>query len=52
MNVIETTGLGKRYGKAWALRDCTLAVPEGSPGRARRAERLGQVHADEHGGRA
>jgi ABC-2 type transport system ATP-binding protein len=30
MNVIETTGLGKRYGKAWALRDCTLAVPEGS----------------------
>src|ERR1700733_619181 len=30
MNVIETTGLGKRYGKAWALRDCTLAVPAGS----------------------
>ena len=30
MNVIETAGLGKRYGKAWALRDCTLAVPEGS----------------------
>jgi ABC-2 type transport system ATP-binding protein len=30
MNVIETTGLGKSYGKAWALRDCTLAVPEGS----------------------
>ena len=30
MNVIETTGLGKRYGKAWALRDCTLAVPEGA----------------------
>jgi ABC-2 type transport system ATP-binding protein len=30
VNVIETTGLGKRYGKAWALRDCTLAVPEGS----------------------
>jgi ABC-2 type transport system ATP-binding protein len=29
MNVIETTGLGKRYGKAWALRDCTVAVPEG-----------------------
>jgi ABC-type lipoprotein export system ATPase subunit len=26
---METTGLGKRYGKAWALRDCTLAVPEG-----------------------
>src|SRR5579862_7301971 len=30
MNVIETAGLGKRYGEAWALRDCTLAVPEGS----------------------
>ena len=30
MNVIETTGLGKCYGKAWALRECTLAVPEGS----------------------
>jgi ABC-2 type transport system ATP-binding protein len=30
MNVIETSDLGKRYGKAWALRDCTLAVPEGS----------------------
>ena len=30
MNVIETTGLGKCYGKAWALRDCSLAVPEGS----------------------
>jgi ABC-2 type transport system ATP-binding protein len=29
MNVIETTGLGKRYGKAWALHDCTLAIPEG-----------------------
>jgi len=30
MNVIETAGVGKRYGKSWALRDCTLAVPEGS----------------------
>ena len=29
MNVIETSGIGKRYGKSWALRDCTLAVPEG-----------------------
>ena len=29
MNVIETSGLGRRYGGAWALRDCTLAVPEG-----------------------
>ena len=29
MNVIETSGLGKRYGAAWALRECTLAIPAG-----------------------
>jgi ABC-2 type transport system ATP-binding protein len=29
VNVIETSGLGKRYGQAWALRDCTLALPAG-----------------------
>ena len=29
MNIIESNGLGKRYGKTWALRDCTLAIPEG-----------------------
>jgi ABC-2 type transport system ATP-binding protein len=29
MNVIETSDLGKRYGKAWALSECTLAIPEG-----------------------
>jgi ABC-2 type transport system ATP-binding protein len=29
MNVIETSGLGKRYGSTWALRDCTLAIPTG-----------------------
>jgi ABC-2 type transport system ATP-binding protein len=28
-NIIETTGLGKRYGRSWALRDCTVAIPEG-----------------------
>jgi ABC-2 type transport system ATP-binding protein len=27
--VLETTGLGKRYGRRWALHDCTLAIPEG-----------------------
>jgi ABC-2 type transport system ATP-binding protein len=27
--VIEATGLGKRYRRTWALRDCTLAIPEG-----------------------
>jgi ABC-2 type transport system ATP-binding protein len=29
VNVIETLGLDKRYGRTWALRDCTLAIPEG-----------------------
>jgi len=29
MNIIETSGLGKRYGRTWALRECTLAVPAG-----------------------
>jgi ABC-2 type transport system ATP-binding protein len=26
---IETRGLGKQYRRTWALRDCTLAIPEG-----------------------
>jgi ABC-2 type transport system ATP-binding protein len=29
VNVIETEQLGKRYRKAWALRDCGLSVPAG-----------------------
>ncbi len=29
MNVIETSGLGKRYRSTWGLRDCTLAIPAG-----------------------
>jgi ABC-2 type transport system ATP-binding protein len=29
MNVIEASGLGKRYGGTWALRGCTLAIPAG-----------------------
>jgi ABC-2 type transport system ATP-binding protein len=28
--VIRTSGLGKRYGSRWALRDCTLEIPSGS----------------------
>ena len=28
-NVIEASGLGKRYGGTWALRECTLAIPAG-----------------------
>ncbi len=29
MNVVEATGLGKRYGSTQALRDCSLAIPAG-----------------------
>ena len=28
-NALETTQLSKRYGKTWALQDCTLALPTG-----------------------
>ena len=29
MNVIEASDLSKRYGSTWALRECTLAIPDG-----------------------
>jgi ABC-2 type transport system ATP-binding protein len=29
MNVVESSGLGKRYGRTWALRECTLEIPAG-----------------------
>ena len=29
MNVVEASGLGKRYRGTWALRECTLAIPAG-----------------------
>jgi ABC-2 type transport system ATP-binding protein len=29
VNALEASGLGKRYGGTWALRDCTLAIPAG-----------------------
>ena len=29
MNVVEAGGLGKRYGRMWALRECTLQIPAG-----------------------
>jgi ABC-2 type transport system ATP-binding protein len=29
VNIVETTGLGRRYGHKWALQDCTLALPAG-----------------------
>ena len=27
--VLEASRLGKQYGRHWALRDCTLAIPAG-----------------------
>ena len=27
--VIQAQGLGRRYGRRWALTDCTLAIPAG-----------------------
>ena len=29
MNVLEASGLGKRYRSTWALRECTLEIPAG-----------------------
>src|SRR5436309_10189266 len=29
MNVVEASGLGKRYGGTWALRECSLGIPAG-----------------------
>ena len=29
MNIVEASGLGKRYGRTWALRECTLEIPAG-----------------------
>src|SRR6202034_1871127 len=29
MIVVEAGALGKRYGRAWALRECTLEIPAG-----------------------
>jgi ABC-2 type transport system ATP-binding protein len=29
VSIIETDGLGRRYGHKWALRDCTVTIPEG-----------------------
>ncbi|GIF63476.1 ABC transporter ATP-binding protein [Asanoa ishikariensis] len=28
-NAVETVGLGRRYGRHWALRECRLSIPEG-----------------------
>jgi ABC-2 type transport system ATP-binding protein len=29
-NALETRNLGRRFGRAWALRDCTLQLPRGA----------------------
>jgi ABC-2 type transport system ATP-binding protein len=29
MNAVKASGLGKRYGRTWALRECTLEIPAG-----------------------
>jgi ABC-2 type transport system ATP-binding protein len=29
MNAVQASAVGKRYGRTWALRDCTLAIPSG-----------------------
>jgi ABC-2 type transport system ATP-binding protein len=29
MNILEARALGKCYGGSWALRECTLAIPDG-----------------------
>jgi ABC-2 type transport system ATP-binding protein len=29
MNIVETSELGRRFGSKWALRDCTISIPEG-----------------------
>ncbi len=29
--VMAASGLGKQYGRRWALRDCTLAIPDAVP---------------------
>ena len=29
MNVVEARGVSKRYGRTWALRECSLAIPAG-----------------------
>ena len=30
MSALQARGLGRRYGAKWALRDCTLEIPEGT----------------------
>ena len=52
MTAIEAHGVGKRYGRSWALRDCTLSIPSGRVVALVGPERRRQVHPAEHGRRA
>jgi ABC-2 type transport system ATP-binding protein len=29
VSIVDTAGLGRRYGNTWAVRDCNLAIPDG-----------------------
>ena len=51
MNVIEATGLGKRYGSTQALHDCTLAIPAGHVTALVSPDRRRQEHGSEPGSR-
>ena len=48
---LVTHGVGKRYRRRWALRDCTLGDPRAGDRRPRGAERCGQVDAPRPHGR-
>ena len=51
VNIIETSGLGKRYGSTWALRRMLAGGPRRARDRAGRPERRRQDYAAEPGGR-
>ena len=51
-NVIETFQAGKRYGRTWALRACTLTIPRGRVTALVGPQRRRQEHSAAHGCRA
>ena len=50
MNIIECVGLGRRYGRTWALSECTLAIPQGHLVALVGPNGAGQDHAAQPGG--